>query len=188
MRTGQDIDSADLVLRTNSLVLDEPSAPPSVGRMCHVVIASINTRMTPWVLQDHRRRAYLLPQSGWDVHPTTMLRDDLRLLAPFWPADLGAMPLPNALVKAALLPLLEPDQPTGTLLPTTGTMALFLGHELFPDAELVGTGFSFLDCDTQTAWPHHSGGHTKVHPHHVLSLEARLLRSWVDDGSLRILA
>lgn len=183
-----EIDSADLVIRTNSLVLDEPDAAPCVGTACHVAVVSMSTKMTPWVLRDYRRRAYLIPQAGWDVHPTPGMRDDLRLVAPFWPADLGAMPLPNALVKAEMLAMLDPDRPAATLLPTTGTMAIFLGHKLFPDATLVATGFSFLDDQDQQSWAHHAGSHTRVHPHHSLALEAQLLRSWIDDGSLRMLS
>ena len=60
--------------------------------------------------------------------------------------------------------------------------------EMFPDADLVGTGFSFLEDDKQTSWAHHSGGHTKVNWQHHLDLEAALLRSWIADGSLRILS
>lgn len=183
-----EIDAADLVIRTNSVTLDEVDGQACVGRVCHVVVLSMATVVTRWVFQDYRSRAYLVPQAGWDVHPTAGLRTDLRLSAPFWPADLGAMPLPNALVKARLLRLLDADRPSASLLPTTGLMALYLGHELFGDAELIGTGFSFLHDEDQQSWSHHSGSHTRVHPHHDLALEARLLRSWIDDGTLRLLS
>jgi hypothetical protein len=59
---------------------------------------------------------------------------------------------------------------------------------MFPEAELVATGYSFLDDDTQTSWDHHSGGHTRVPRKHRLNHEAQLLRSWIADGSLRMLA
>jgi hypothetical protein len=52
----------------------------------------------------------------------------------------------------------------------------------------VGTGFSFLDDEEQKSWSHHSGGHTKVNWQHRLDLEATLLRSWIDDGTLRYLS
>lgn len=72
--------------------------------------------------------------------------------APFWPADLGALPLPNAILKQRLGDLLAPQRRRGWIIPTTGTIAAFLAHELFPDAELVATGYSFLDDATQTSW------------------------------------
>lgn len=183
-----EIDSADLVIRTNALMLDVPDGPLCVGRQCHVAVVSMATAVTPWVFHDYRKRAYLVPQAGWDVHPTAGLQRDLRLVAPFWPADLGAMPLPNALVKARILPMMDPERPPASLIPTTGTMAMFLGHEMFPEADLIGAGYSFLDDETQQSWAHHSGDRTRVHRHHDLALEARLFRSWIGDGTLRMLA
>ena len=183
-----EIDSGDLVIRTNSLMMDGPPGPASVGRLCHVAILSMSTTMTPWVLHDYRRRAYLVPQTGWDFHTTDTLRVDPRMSAPFWPADLGALPLPNAVLKVRLGDQLAPERPTGWITPTTGMIAAFLAHDMFPDAELVGTGYSFLDDPSQTSWKHHSGGQTKVHWQHRLGHEANLLRSWIDDGSLRLLS
>ena len=183
-----EIDSGDLVIRTNALMLDEPGGPACVGRVCHVAIVSPSTTLTPWVLHDYRRRGYLVPQVGWDFHPTRVLQQDPRMSAPFWPADLGALPLPNAILKQRLGDLLAPQRRRGWIIPTTGTIAAFLAHELFPDAELVATGYSFLDDATQTSWEHHSGGRTSVHWQHRLTHEADLLRSWIDDGSLRMLS
>jgi hypothetical protein len=181
------IDAADLVIRCNSFVLDEPRAPRAVGTACHAVLLSRATTLTPWTLRDYRSRAYLVPQAGFvQYHPG----DEIGLLlhADFWPADLGAMPLPNAAVKLRVVAALDPTARPGSLIPTTGTTALFLAHEMFPDAELVGTGFSFLDDEEQQSWSHHSGGHTKVNWQHRLDLEAALLRSWIADGSFRHLS
>ena len=181
-----EIDAADLVIRVNSLVLDEPGNPPTVGTACHAVLLSRATSLTPWALRGYRDRAYLVPQAGFVQYRTG---DGVGLLvrAGFWPEDLGAMPLPNAVVKVRCVRALDPDAPPGSIIPTAGTTALFLAHELFPGADLVGTGFSFLDDEGQKSWSHHSGGHTKVNWQHRLDLEARLLRSWIDDRSLRYL-
>ncbi|CCH76192.1 conserved hypothetical protein [Nostocoides japonicum T1-X7] len=181
-----EIDSADLVIRVNSLMLDDPGAPPTLGTACHAVVLSRATALTPWVLRDYRRRAYLVPQAGFvQYRPGDTI--GLLLHADFWPPDLGAMPLPNAVVKARAVRALDPGARPGSLIPTTGTTAVFLAHEMFPDADLVVVGFSFLDDAEQTSWSHHSGGHTKVNWQHRLDLEARLLRSWIDDGSARAL-
>jgi len=181
------IDAADLVIRQNSFVLDEPGDEPTVGTACHAVVLSRATRFTRWTLRDHRDRLFLVPQAGFvEYHPG----DEVGLLlhTEFWPPDLGAMPLPNAVVKARVVHALDPGAPPGSIIPTAGTTALFLAHEMFPGAELVGTGFSFLDDEKQTSWAHHSGGHTKVNWRHRLDLEAALLRSWMADGSLRFLS
>ncbi len=178
------IDGADLVIRANAMVLDGPAAPPCVGTACHVVILSRSTQLTAWALKDYRTRAYLVPQAGFVQYP---LEDRVMLLleTPFWPEDLGAIPLPNGVVKARTARALDPTQRPGSLIPTTGLTAMFMAHEMFPDADLVVTGFSFLDDTGQTHWSHHSGGHTKVNWQHRLDLEAALLRSWIDDGSAR---
>jgi len=181
---AQTVDAADLVIRVNAMALDGPGGAPTVGTACHAVLLSRATALTPWVLRDYRRRAYLVPQAGWVQYQPG---DELGLLvkAEFWPPDLGAVPLPNAVVKARCVHALDPDAEPGSVIPTTGMTAIFLAHEMFPDADLVVTGFSFLDEPGQTSWSHHSGGHTKVNWQHRLDLEARLLRSWLDDGSLR---
>ena len=183
-RRAGEIDEGDLVIRLNSVMLDAPGSPPAVGTSCHAVLLSRSTSVTPWVFHRYRERAYLVPQAGFVQHHS----DDpfgLLLEKRFWPADLGSLPLPNAVVKARLNRMLDPDGGPGTLIPTTGTMALYLAHEMFPEAELVATGFSFLDDPHQTSWAHHSGGKTTVNPLHRLDLEARLLQTWLADGSLR---
>ncbi len=178
------IDAADLVIRLNSFVLDGPRSEPTVGTACHAVLLSRATKFTPWTMRDHRQRAYLVPQAGFVQYRPG---DDIGLLlhAGFWPPDLGAMPLPNAVVKVRAVRALDPTAKPGSIIPTAGTTALFLAHEMFPEADLVGTGFSFLDDEAQTSWSHHAGGHTKVNWQHRLDLEAALLRSWIADGSLR---
>jgi hypothetical protein len=177
------IDACQLVIRANSMMLDDPSGPGTVGTACHVVVLSRGTAVTPFVFRDYRRRAYLVPQAGFvQYHPGDTV--GLLLQTSFWPADLGAMPLPNSVVKARVNRALDPGHRPGSLIPTTGMMALFMAHEMFPHAELIAAGFSFLDDTEQKYWSHHSGGRTKVNWQHRLDLEAALLRSWIADGSV----
>ena len=174
-----DIDTSDLVIRANSFVLDGPGDEPCVGTRCHVVIVSHATAITPDVFRNYRSRAYLVPQAGFPLYYK------VNPALSSWPADLGALPIPNAIVKKPLVDLLDPDHQPGRLTPTTGLMALYLAHEMFPDAELLATGFSFLDGRAQQSWAHHSGGTTDVNRYHDLAREGALLRSWIDDGTAR---
>jgi hypothetical protein len=176
-----EIDSSDLVIRMNELVLDEPGEPPCVGTACHAVILSHATTNTRWVFRNYRNRAYLVPQAGFPRYFQVV--GAVR----FSPADLGAVPLPNAIIKKRLVNLLDPDHEPGRLIPTSGLMGLYLAHELFPEADLIATGFSFLDGAPQQSWQHHAGSRTEVHQFHDLAREAALLRSWIDDGSMRFL-
>lgn len=180
-----EVDAADLVIRVNSFVLDRPGAEPTLGTACHVVLFSRSTAMTPASLAHYRERAYLVPQAGF-VH-YGVDSPGLRRSSAFWPEDLGAIPLPNAVVKVRCARDLDPDAGPAEIIPTSGTMALWLAHEMFPGADLLATGFSFLENEQQTEWAHHAGSVTIVNKRHRLDLEARLLRSWIADGSLRYL-
>jgi hypothetical protein len=173
------IDASDLVIRMNSLRMDEPDEPPCVGSTCHVVLLSRRTTVTPWVFKDYRKRGYLVPQMGFP------LLQRIRPVPDYWPRDLGALPLPNGVVKERLVDLLDPDHEPGRLTPTSGTTMIYLGHDLFPDAELVATGFSFLADTKQTGWSYHSGGSVPLGQYHYLDIEAALLRAWIADGSMR---
>jgi hypothetical protein len=181
-----EIDSSDLVIRVNEVWLDPPGSSPTIGTACHVVLLSKSATMTRWVLHDYRRRAYLIPQAGF-VQYRLENRIGLQLTTAFWPADLGAMPLPNAVVKTRVTRLLDPQHKPGSLIPTTGTMGIVMAHEMFPGVDLVTTGFSFLDDSSQKHWAHHSGSSTRVNWQHRLDLEAKLLKSWIADGSARFL-
>lgn len=176
-----EIDSSDLVIRVNSMALDDPGAPECVGTRCHVLVLSRYAPVTPWMFQDYRRRAYLIPQAGYG------LRYILHPQPYFWPPDLGTLPIPNVPVITGLLDQLDPDRVPNQLIPTSGTIACFLGHEMFPAADLLAIGFSFLDGLQQQAWRYQSGGGSPVIAAHRLDLEAALLRSWADDGSLRVI-
>ena len=181
---ADELNSCDLVIRANSMVLDAPGGPPCVGSTCHVVLLSRSTVFTPWVFADYRHRLYLLMQAGFTVFRT------VRDTAEHWPADLGALPVPNNVVTRPLTDLLLPaaEREAAQVLPTTGLTGLFLAHELFPDADTVATGFSFLTDREQSEWAHHAGGSTRVNPQHRLDLEGALLESWIADGSMRPLA
>jgi hypothetical protein len=181
-----EIDSSDLVIRMNEVWLDGPGDPPSHGTAWHVGIVSRATTMTRWVFHDYRQRAYLIPQAGF-VQYHYLDHVGLLLETPFWPADLGATPLPNAVVKTRVVDAMAPGATPGSIIPTTGTMAVYLAHEMFSDANTIATGLSFLADSTQTHWAHHAGSVTKVNWQHRLDLEADLLRSWIDDGSVRFL-
>ncbi|HEU5242269.1 MAG TPA: hypothetical protein VFU25_09655 [Ornithinibacter sp.] len=176
-----EIDGSDLVFRMNSMALDDPGAPPCVGTRCHVLVVSRYAPVTPWMFQDYRRRAYLIPQAGYGLryilHPQPYL----------WPSDLGTLPIPNAPVITRLLDQLDPEHVPNEVIPTSGMISCFLAHEMFPEADMLAVGFSFLDGTQHREWRYQSGGGSPVIEAHRLPLEAALLTSWIDDGSLRVL-
>jgi hypothetical protein len=175
------IDAADLVIRCNSFVLDAPEGPRYTGTRVHIVLLNKSTRVTPWVFHEYRKRGYLLTQGGY-----TRFRW-LRGTPSHWPADLGALPLPNKAVVDRLNDLLLPERAPGTLIPTTGMLSVFLARDCFPGAELVTTGYSFLKNREQTEWAHHLGGTVPVHDAHRIDLEGALLESWITEGSISFL-
>lgn len=175
-----EIESSDLVIRVNSLALDEEGGPPCVGSRCNVLITSRYAPTTPWTFRNYRRRAYLIPQAGFGVRSSRMHQ------AYYWPPDLGTLPIPYAPIVADLKNLLDPNHQPGQLIPTSGTLACYLAHLLFPDADFLATGFSFLDGVQQEAWRYQSGGGSPVPPSHRLDLEGALLRSWIADGTMRV--
>lgn len=175
-----EIESSDLVIRVNCLALDEEGGPPCVGTRCNVLITSRYAPVTPWTFRDYKRRAYLIPQAGFGVRSSRMPQPH------YWPSDLGTLPIPHVPFVADLKHLLDPGHQPGQLIPTSGTLACYLAHELFPEADFLATGFSFLDGVQQDAWRYQSGGGSPVIPAHRLDLEGALLRSWIADGSLRL--
>lgn len=171
------IDGADLVFRCNSFVLDEPGAPPCLGTKTDVVVAARATRITPWFFQDYPSRAYLVMDSG------NMRKKEPPGIPTPWPDDLGAWPISNRALGNPLKVLIKPEKDGRGAVPTTGTQAAYVAHELFPGTELVLTGFSFLHDREQDAWLHHWGDSSPVHKAHLIDREGALLQSWVDDGS-----
>jgi hypothetical protein len=173
----QAIDSADLVFRCNSFVLDQPGEEPRLGTKTDVVVAARQARISPCFLQGYRRRAYLMMDAG------TMMRARPRAYPAWWPEDLVAWPIPNRLFGLPLRVYMRPEAGGVGVVPTTGTMSAYVAHELFPEAELVLTGFSYLHDREQTAWSHQWGSTDQVHSAHRIDREGALLQSWVDDGS-----
>jgi len=178
------IDSADVVIRCNSLALDRPGAPPSVGTRTTVVVAARTTRPTPGFLADYRNRAYFVV----DVFHLTVAEPPGWPAS--WPADLGAWPLPNRALGLPLKYLLRPSDAGHGLAPTTGTQSAYLAYRLFPDADIVLTGYSFLDDSGQRTWGYHHAGaqRSPVHSTHKLDREGAYLRGLVDRGEARYVA
>ena len=178
------IDGSDVVIRCNSLALDGPDDPPCVGTRTNVVVAARTTRPTPGFLHDYRRRAYFVGDTfflntpeppGWPAQ---------------WPSDLGAWLLPNRAIGLPLKHLLQPERAGLDVNPTTGTQAAYLACRLFPEADIVLTGFSFLHDRQQESWGYHVAGlpPARVHPKHKLDREGAFLQGLVDRGEVRYVA
>jgi hypothetical protein len=171
------IDGSDLVFRCNSFVLDEPGDEPCLGTKTDVVVAARGARPTPWFFKDYTRRAYLVIDAG------SVRRAVPAPMPESWPEDLGAWFIPNRTFGIPLKIFMKPDERGAGAVPTTGTESAYVAHELFPEAQLLLTGFSFLEDREQQRWEHHWGSEAPVHHAHILDREGELLQSWVDDGS-----
>ena len=176
------IDACDVVIRVNSFWLDPVTGPPSHGRKVHVVVFNRQLRAATAFLENYRKRAYLIAEGGHIVHRTN------RLYPSYWPEDLGCWPIANRAVVADLRTLIDPTGESGLVVPTTGMLAAYLGHLLFPDANLELAGFSFLTQPDQTTWAHHVGGTVPVSKEHDLAKEGALMQSWIDTGRATLLA
>jgi hypothetical protein len=178
------IDSSDLVVRVNSLALDRPGEPASVGTRTNVVVAARTTRPTPGFLSDYRNRAYFVT----DVFHLT--RPDPPGWPSYWPPDLAPWPVPNRAIGIPLKFLLHPGRGGQRVSPTTGTLAAYLAYRLFPDARIVLTGFSYLRDRDQKSWGYHQAGlrHSPVHSSHNLDREGAFLQGFVDRGEVRYVA
>jgi hypothetical protein len=180
------IESADLVIRCNSFALDAPDAAAYSGRSTHVVVLNGGTRVNPWTFRGYTHRLYLRSQPGavYRRKPTRPLpKIDL------WPDDLGALCIPNGAVLAPLrehlIRLAPAVDDEDVVVPTSGTIAAWLGYLLFPEATLSLTGFSFLTEPEQTEWVHHWDGGTgadTVSTAHKIDREAVLIRQWIAEG------
>lgn len=177
------IDSADVVVRCNSLALDRPGAPPCVGTRTNVVVTARTARPTPGFLADYRNRAYFVV----DVFHLTVAQPPGWPAS--WPSDLGAWPLPNRALGLPLKYLLRPSDAGRGLAPTTGLQAAYLAHRLFPDADILLTGYSFLDDSEQRSWGYQEGSRrSPVHSAHKLDREGAFLRGLVERGEVRYVA
>ncbi len=177
---AEEIDSADLVVRVNSFVLDEPGRPRCQGRRADVVVWNVVTRATPFLYHRYRERLYLMVEPmRLHGHPETWPRS--------WPEDLGFVAVPNRSVALPLCTELGISAQEEQLAPTTGTTATYLAVSLFPDADVVLSGFSFLDNPGQTEWRHQWGDSCPVGKEHRIDDESRLMRAWIDAGRARFL-
>jgi hypothetical protein len=171
------IESSDLVFRCNSFVLDQPGDEPCLGTKTDVVVAAHVTRITPWFFENYTSRAYLVIDAG------RMLNKDPVFPPTSWPEDLGAWPISNRIFGGPLKVAIRPEREGRGAVPTTGTEAAYVAHKLFPEAQIVLTGFSFLHDPEQKEWAHQWGDVCLVHPSHLLDREGAILQSWVDEGS-----
>lgn len=174
------VDACDLVIRVNSFVLDAPGTPATQGRRADVVLWSRLVKATPNLFDGYRKRLYVL------LEPMRMF-GRREMWPASWPADLGFVPARNDEVAIPLNEELGLPWRSERLAPTTGTTAAWLAIKLFPDAELVLTGLSFIDAPEQTTWDHQWGDSVRVGPEHRIAAESALLRRWRDEGRVRML-
>lgn len=172
------IDGCDLVVRVNSFVLDTAGSPRCQGGRADVVLFNRLTRATPHFLAGYGDRLYLLAEpmrvhGAREMWPTS------------WPSDLGLVPVSNRDVTAPLCTLLGVPWHEERLAPTTGTLAAYLAVTMFDTADVVLTGFSFLDDPRQTSWQHQFGDSCPVGREHRLANEAALMHSWLDTERVR---
>jgi hypothetical protein len=173
------IDACELVIRVNGFVLDEPDNEPVTGSKVHAVVFNRALRATPWVFQDYSKRLYLMVEPG-------RLHWEPDIIPAWWPEDLGLVPVSN---REITLPLsaalgLSADKAHWA---TTGTMSAWIARTMYPEAQLVLTGFSFIDNPDQTSWMHASGDSCIVGPEHQIAAEGRLLASWAESGNTTFL-
>lgn len=174
------IDGADLVIRTNSFVTDHAGQAPTQGRRTDVVLFSRLVPATPDFFAGYRDRLYVL------LEPMRMYGRP-EMWPASWPRDLGFAVARNDAVAIPLNTALGLRWREERLAPTTGTTGAWLALHLFPEAEVLLTGISFLDDPGQTSWKHQWGDSTGVGPEHRIAAEAELLRGWLDEGRLRFL-
>jgi len=175
------IDEADLVIRVNSFVTDRRGGPAVQGRRTDVVLFSRLVPATPDFFDRYSERLYVL------LEPMRMYGRRREVWPASWPADLGFAVARNDAVAIPLNEALGLPWREKHLAPTTGTTAAWLALALFPEAEVVLTGLSFLDDPGQTSWRHQWGDDTLVGPEHRIAAEAELVGGWIASGRIRFL-
>ncbi len=172
------VDGADLVVRVNSFVLDEPGGPASVGRRTDVVVWSRLVQATPSLFAGYRDRLYVM------LEPMRMFhRPEVWPMS--WPADLGFVVARNDAVAIPINEELGLPWREEQLVPTSGTTATWLAVNLFPDADVLVTGLSFVDTPVPERWDYHSGTAGQIGPEHRTAPESALIRRWRDEGRVR---
>ncbi len=175
------IDGCDLVFRVNSFVLDTPGQPAAQGRHADVVVWSRLVKATPHLFDRYRERLFVL------LEPMRMFGRP-EVWPASWPADLGFAVARNDEVGIPLNEELGLPWREEQLAPTSGTTAAWLALRLFPAAEVLLTGLSFVDAPDQTSWDHQWGDSVRVGAEHRIAAEATLVRGWRDAGRVRMLA
>lgn len=175
------IDACDAVFRCNSFVLDEPGQPRAHGRRTNVVLFNRALRASPRVFDRYRERLYLMVEPG-RLHWEPDFRPG------WWPEDLGLLPVPNREVTLPLSQALGLPSREESVWATTGLMSAWIARTLFPDADLLLTGFSMVTDRQQTEWQHAWGDSCPVGAEHRIEPEGMLLQSWIAAGTARWLA
>lgn len=174
------IDAADLVIRVNSFVTDTDDGPPTQGRRTEVVLFSRLVPATPHLFDRYAERLYVL------LEPMRMYGRP-EMWPASWPEDLGFAVARNDAVAIPINEALDLPWREEQLAPTTGTTAAWLALHLFPEAEVLLTGISFVDDPGQTHWHHQGGDSVGVGPEHRIAAEAVLISGWLESGRLRFL-
>lgn len=171
------VDGSDLVVRMTTFAVDPPAGPPRIGRRTDVVLLHRATVPGPGTFHDHHSRLYLLVEPGrlyWE-------REDR---PDWWPVR--PVSVPNAAFTVPLKRLMGISADEAAW-PTTGTLAVHVFAQLFPDAVIRLTGTSVVDRPDQTIFAHAHGPAVAVTPEHRLAAEAALLRTWARDGRLELI-
>lgn len=172
------IDACDLVIRCNSFVLDRPSRPRRLGRKVNVVVFNRALVATPDTFDRYRDRLYLMVEPG-------RLHREPSYYPGWWPTDLGVVPVPNATITLPLSRALRLPTETEPQWATTGLMSMWIARTLFPDAEMLISGFSMIEQPDQTEWSHEFGDSCIVGPEHRIAVEGSYLRTLVDSQRVR---
>jgi len=177
MERATAIDEADLVFRVNGFRLDR-AGERSFGVRADVVVLQRGVRATPWTFAGYRERLYLLAEPG-------RMHWESAWMPPWWPSDLGLVPIPNGEVTLPAGREMGIDVEREAKWPTTGAITAWLALNLFPDATLLLGGFSSIESREQSEWRHASGRVVDVTPEHDLPREGALLLRWIAEGRVR---
>jgi hypothetical protein len=179
------IDSADLVMRCNSFVLDEPGEPPTQGRSVHAVVFSRGLLATRYSYDRYRDRLYLVTEPS-RVYSDRPLARYVKDWPTWWPRDLGFVAVPNTEFAMPLLEELGVPWRDEVVVPTTGTMMAYIARRCFPAAEMVIAGFSMIDYPEQSEWEHQWGDTSPIGGAHRIATEGEMLRRWIDEGRVTL--
>ena len=104
-----------------------------------------------------------------------------------WPSDLGFVAARNDEVAIPLNEELGLPWRAERLAPTTGTTAAWLAVRLFPEADVLLAGLSFVDAPTRSSRDHQWGRLGEGRAGTPDRGRGRVLRRWRDEGRVRML-